>query len=188
VNELAARKIQQRTDGTIELRAFTKKRLLTLAVSSAITAFGVAMATPASATTPSPSYQAYHLYGSQPSNWTCGATTTVDSVGIYARTCIVLASDGASYQDVTIVNNTSGSARQVNTTSDSFHNGSENPVYGFCLGFANNSTQQPLAAHTAYYCPGPTYTASHGTSLSGNGFSVVISGGQGSTSVSGVIR
>lgn len=169
------------------MRASAKKRFFALAVSSAITTFGVAMATPASASS-SPYYQAYHVYGSQPSNWTCGPTVTIDSVGIYGRTCIVLASDGASYQDVTIVNNTSGSSRQINTTSSSYVNNIEDTAYGFCLGFTNSATQQPLAAHTAYYCPGHTFTAPHGASLTGSGFSVVISGGQGSMSVGPVIR
>ncbi|MEY9886538.1 hypothetical protein ABIA31_000164 [Catenulispora sp. MAP5-51] len=169
------------------MRASAKKRFFALAVSGAITTLGVAMATPASASS-NPNYQAYHVYTSQPSNWTCGGTVTIDSVGIYGRTCIVLASDGASYQDVTIVNNTSGSARQINTTSASYVNNIEDTAYGFCLGFTNGTAQQPLAAHTAYYCPGHTFTAPHGASITGSGFSIVISGGQGTTSVGPVIR
>ena len=85
------------------------------------------LASPASA---NPSLQAYHLYTGQPSNWTCGATVTVDTVGVYARTCIVLASDGASYQDVTIVNNTAGSPQQIKTESISSDNGTQDPNYG----------------------------------------------------------
>jgi len=147
---------------------------------------GIALASPASA---NPSLQAYHLYTGQPSNWTCGATVTVDTVGVYARTCIVLASDGASYQDVTIVNNTAGSPQQINTESISSDNGTQDPNYGSCVGFGNNSTEQPLAAHTAYYCPGPTYATAHGSSLSGIGIGYNPNSGQsGRAYVSGVIR
>jgi len=101
---------------------------------------GIALVSPASA---NPSLQAYHLYTGQPSNWTCGATVTVDTVGVYARTCIVLASDGASYQDVTIVNNTAGSPQQINTESISSDNGTQDPNDGSCVGFGNNSTDYP---------------------------------------------
>lgn len=144
------------------------------------------MASPASA---APDSQAYHLYTGQPSNWTCGSTVTVDTVGIYARTCIVLASDGASFQDVTIVNNTAGTPQQVNTESSFTRNGVQDPDYGSCVGFGNNSTEQPLAAHTAYYCPGPTRTATHGTVLGGIGIGYNPNSGQSGTAlVHNVIR